>query len=58
MSLVSFRGGYSAPNDERNISAGVGLKKDIGGLTLGVDYAYTPFGIFNDVHRLSLNFAY
>ena len=58
MNLVSFRGGYSAPNDERNISAGVGLKKDIGGLTLGVDYAYTPFGIFNDVHRISLNFAY
>jgi hypothetical protein len=58
MGLVSFRGGYSAPNDERNISAGLGLKKDIGGLTLGVDYAYTPFGVFNDVHRLSLNFAY
>jgi len=58
MNLVSFRGGYSAPNDERNFSAGIGLKKDIGGLTLGVDYAYTPFGIFNDVHRLSLNFAY
>lgn len=58
MNLLSFRGGYSAPNDERNFSAGVGLKKDIGGLNLGVDYSYTPFGIFNDVHRLSLNFAY
>lgn len=58
MNLLSFRGGFSSPNDERNFSAGVGLKKDIGGLTLGVDYAYTPFGIFNDVHRLSVNFAY
>jgi hypothetical protein len=58
MNLVSFRGGFSAPNDERNFSAGVGLKKDIGGLNLAVDYAYTPFGIFNDVHRISLNFAY
>lgn len=58
MNLLSFRGGYSAPNDERNFSAGVGLKKDIGGLNLGVDYAYTPFGVFNDVHRISLNFAY
>jgi len=58
MNILSIRGGYSAPNDERNFAAGVGLKKDIGGLDLGVDYSYTPFGIFNDVHRISLNFAY
>jgi hypothetical protein len=58
MNILSVRGGFSAPNDERNFCAGVGLKKDIGGLDLGVDYSYTPFGIFNDVHRISLNFAY
>jgi len=58
MNLVSFRGGFSAPNDERNFSAGIGLKKDIGGLNLAVDYAYTPFGVFNEVHRISLSFAY
>lgn len=58
MDLLSLRAGYSAPNDERNFSAGVGLKKDIGGLNLCVDYSYTPFGVFNDVHRISLNFAY
>lgn len=58
MNMVSLRGGYSAPNDERKFSAGVGLKKDIEGLTLGVDYSYTPFGIFNDVHRITVNFAY
>lgn len=58
MKFLSLRGGFSAPNDERNFSAGVGLKKDLGGLNLGVDYAYTPFGVFNDVHRISLNFAY
>ena len=58
MNLISLRAGYSAPNDERNFSAGVGLKKDLGGLNLSVDYGYTPFGVFNDVHRISLNFAY
>ena len=58
MNIISIRAGYSAPNDERNFSAGVGLKKDVGGLNLAVDYSYTPFGIFNDVHRISLNFAY
>jgi hypothetical protein len=58
MNLISFRGGFSAPNDERNFSTGFGLRKDIGGVDLGVDYSYTPFGVFNDVHRISLNFAY
>lgn len=58
MNILSLRAGYSAPNDERNFSAGVGLKKDIGGLDLGVDYCYTPFGVFNSVHRVSINFAY
>lgn len=58
MNLISLRAGYSTPNDERNFSAGVGLKKDIAGLDLGVDYSYTPFGIFNSVHRVSINFAY
>jgi len=58
MNILSLRGGYSAPNDERGFSTGVGLKKDFGGVNLGVDYAYTPFGVFNSVHRLSLNFAF
>jgi hypothetical protein len=58
MNILSLRGGYSAPNDERGFSTGVGLKKDFSGVNLGVDYAYTPFGVFNSVHRLSLNFAF
>ncbi len=58
MDILSLRAGYSAPNDERGFSTGVGLKKDMGGVKLGVDYGYTPFGIFNSVHRLSLNFAF
>lgn len=58
MNLVSLRGGYSAPNDERDIVAGIGIKKDLGGFNLAVDYSYTPFGIFENVHRLSVNFRY
>jgi len=58
MNMISFRGGFSSPNDERDISAGIGLKKDIGGVDLGVDYAYTPFGIFNSVHRITMNFSF
>lgn len=58
MEILSLRAGYSTPNDERGFSTGVGLKKDIGGVDLGVDYGYTPFGIFDSVHRLTLNFAF
>lgn len=58
MNLLSLRGGYSAPNDERDISAGVGLKQNIEGLNLGIDYSYTKFGVFSNVHRITINFAY
>ena len=58
MNILSLRGGYSAPNDERGISAGVGLKQNIEGLNLGVDYSYTDFGIFKNIHRITINFAY
>lgn len=55
---LSLRAGYSFPNDERNFSAGVGLKQSLSGVTLGIDYAYTPFGIFSDVHNFSVKFIY
>ena len=58
LELFSFRAGYSTPNDERNFSYGVGLKEDNGGIDVAIDYSYTPFGVFNGVHRISLNFAY
>ena len=58
MNVVSFRGGFSAPNDERNFSAGIGLKKDLGGLNLGVDYSYAPFGVFGDIQRITVKLAY
>lgn len=58
MDLISFRAGYSTPNDERSFSYGVGLKEDNGDIDVAIDYSYTPFGVFNDVHRISLNFAY
>ncbi len=58
MNLLSLRGGYSTPNDERDVSAGVGLKHSFAGVNFGLDYAYTPFGIFDSVHRISVSFAY
>lgn len=58
MKLLSLRVGYQTPNDEKGISAGVGLKHSFSGFDLAVDYAYTSFGVFNNVQQLSVRFAY
>lgn len=58
MKLLSLRVGYQTPNDEKGISAGVGLKHSFSGFDLAVDYAFTSFGVFNNVQQLSVRFAY
>jgi len=55
MNIFSLRGGYSFPNDEQEFTAGLGLKKDFSNYLIGVDYSFTQFGIFKDVHRLTVN---
>ena len=56
--LISLRVGYVSPQDETKLSYGIGLHKSniMGTLGFGVDYAFTPFGLFGDVHRLSVQF--
>lgn len=56
--MLALRAGYSAPNDEKNVSAGAGIRKAFNDYMLAVDYAYTPFGVFSDVHRFSLQFTF
>ncbi|PID59442.1 MAG: DUF3308 domain-containing protein [Ignavibacteriae bacterium] len=56
--ILSLRAGYISPTDEQGISAGIGLKKELAGILLGIDYAYLDFGILNDVHRFSVNISY
>ncbi len=58
MNTFSVRGGYSFPHDERGLAAGVGVKQEFAGFNLAVDYGYEPFGVFDDVHRITINMAY
>ncbi|MCS7052814.1 MAG: PorV/PorQ family protein [Ignavibacterium sp.] len=58
LNSISFRGGYTFPTDEQEFSAGVGFKQAFSDLKFAVDYSYTPFGIFNKVHRVSINIGY
>jgi hypothetical protein len=53
MNLLSLRGGYVSNNDESGVTYGIGISQF--GFTF--DYAYTPFGIFDKVHRMTARFA-
>ena len=51
--ILSLRGGYISNNDENAFAFGVGISYF--GLT--VDYAYTPFGVFDKVQRISFRIS-
>lgn len=53
MNMLSVRGGYISNNDESGLSFGVGVNK----FGIGLDYAYTPFGVFDKVQRMSARFS-
>ena len=53
MNMISIRGGYASNNDENDFTFGLGFTQF--GFTL--DYAYTPFGVFNNVQRFTARFA-
>jgi len=59
VNLIALRVGYNSSVDERDVSFGVGLKKDFGrrGGRVALDYAYTPFGVFDNVQRFSFSLA-
>lgn len=58
MKTVSLRAGYSTPNDEHGFSAGAGLQKAFNNYKFSLDYAYTPFGIFDNVNRFTAQFSF
>ncbi len=58
MNTFAIRMGYTTPTDEQGVSFGVGFSPSVSNMRVAVDYAYTPFGVFNDVHRFSFNFSF
>ncbi|MBN1780606.1 PorV/PorQ family protein [bacterium] len=53
MNMLSLRCGYVTNNDEDNVSFGVGVTQ----YGLQLDYAYTPFGVFDKVQRMTARFS-
>ncbi len=58
VNILSLRAGYMLGLDERGFTAGVGVKENLAGSDLHVDYAFEPFGIFGLVHYLSFGLTY
>ena len=54
---IALRLGYVSPADEYGVSYGLGLQQEFAGTRVALDYAYTPFGIFDGVQRLSFHFG-
>jgi hypothetical protein len=64
MNTLMLRAGYNLLADgdlraenEQGVTLGVGVRQRIGGIGLGADYAYTDFGIFDNVHRVALQIS-
>jgi hypothetical protein len=58
MNMVALRAGYTSPTDEQGFCAGAGLQQTYKDFGLQVDYAYTDFGIFKEVHRFTFKFSF
>jgi hypothetical protein len=54
MRLLSLRIGYVSNNDENNLSYGMGVSL----VGVSMDYAYAPYGIFDNVRRVTVRLSY
>ncbi len=52
--MAALRLGYISAQEEQNLAYGAGLKW----LGFGIDYSYTPFGVFDSVQRFSVSMTY
>lgn len=57
MNMISLRAGYQTNRDIASWSAGIGLNTEIAGNLVEINYSYSYIKIFNNVNRISLNFA-
>lgn len=55
---IALRAGYKMNYDEQDLSLGFGLKYEIAGTALKFDYAYSNFGVFNSVNRITIGAAF
>jgi len=52
--IFFLRSGYKFNYDEEGFTAGLGIRKDISGIGVKIDYTYSDFGIFDSVSRFTV----
>ncbi|HET9870194.1 MAG TPA: PorV/PorQ family protein [bacterium] len=56
---LALRAGYSTVNNDlgslSGATLGVGLTHQFAGMQAGLDYAFVPYGVLGDTHRITLN---
>ena len=58
MGILSLRGGYISNNDEEGLSFGAGFNAHYQNYGIVFDYAYTPFGVFDKVQRITTRVSF
>lgn len=56
--FLMLRGGYKVGYDEQNLSAGLGIKLNLSGVTSRFDYGFTELGVLGSTHFLSLRVGF
>jgi hypothetical protein len=57
MQMLAVRAGYLYNYDEHDFTIGLGIQKNFGHHGISLDYAYTPFGVFDTVSRMSVRLS-
>lgn len=58
MNIFAARAGISTPSDEEGINLGFGFNQELSGIRFHFDYGYTEFGVFDDIHRFTIQLGY
>lgn len=58
MNMIALRSGYKFNYDEESYSFGLGVKLNVSGLDLKLDYAYSDFGVFDNVNRITFGASF
>lgn len=58
ISSFIVRAGYMTNYDDRGLTFGAGVRQEISGVPIRVDYAYEPWKVFGGVHFITIGVSY
>lgn len=58
LGMLALRAGYQFNRDIASWSAGAGFHTSLSGYNVEVNYSFSKMDVFDNINRLSLNFAF